>query len=99
MKGERDMPNFKRRITLNYRLRLKEIRVAKGFKQAQEFAEFLGVSRPEMSRWENGQVWPTLQMALYVADKLKVKVEDLVEKVPRTLAGPKAQREEKGKSK
>ena len=73
------MPNFRKRIPFSGRLRLKELRQAKGYRQAQEFAKALGVSRSELSRWETGRVWPTLQMSLHIAGTLKVKVEELVE--------------------
>lgn len=49
--------------------RIKELRKEAGYKTAQAFSEKLGYSRQSVSKWENGDIMPTLD-ALYDIESL-----------------------------
>lgn len=55
---------------------LKEVRIERGFSQAQ-LAEMVGVSRNTISSIETGQFNPTAKLALVLCVALDKKFEDL----------------------
>jgi len=56
--------------------RLKEIRHDRRMNQIQ-FAEFLGVAQYQYNRYELQRQQPTLEMALRIAEKLNMPVEQI----------------------
>jgi len=61
--------------------RLKSIRHKHEMNQT-EFAQMLGVLQNLYCRWENQKQQPSLESALNICHKLKIKMEDLVEYIP-----------------
>lgn len=55
---------------------LKQIRIAKGMSQ-EEFATFLGTSKQNISRYENGEVSPKISTAAKMAGKLGITLAQL----------------------
>jgi putative transcriptional regulator len=45
----------------------------------KEFAEFLGVTQYQLSRWEGQAYQPSLETAYKIAKRLNIKIEDLIE--------------------
>lgn len=57
--------------------RLLDIRLNKKFKTQTEFAEYIGINRQDYSRIENNKKQVGLLVALEIADKLNIKVDDI----------------------
>jgi len=55
---------------------LKRIRTEKGMSQ-EEFATFLGTSKQNISRYENGEVSPKISTAAKMAEKLGITIAQL----------------------
>lgn len=55
---------------------LKQIRLSKGMSQ-EEFATFLGTSKQNISRYENGEVSPKISTAAKMAEKLGISLAQL----------------------
>jgi len=78
--------------------KLKSVRKTKGWSQ-EELAEKLFVSRQSVSKWENGQNYPSIEVIIKLSDLFEVSIdellrtdEDLKEKVikdSKQLAHPK----------
>lgn len=60
------------------RNRLLEIRLSLGYKKQKEFAEYLEVSRASYNKWENNSSQPGVETILLIANKLNLKIEDIV---------------------
>ncbi|GLY21655.1 hypothetical protein Misp04_13870 [Micromonospora sp. NBRC 101691] len=61
------------------RTRLTELLADKGVSGTTASADFLGVHRSVFDRWMGQKILPSLPVALRIARRLGVKVEDLVE--------------------
>ena len=59
--------------------RLRELRIARGFRTQQQFAEFLGCSRSAVSTWETSAGLPRPDMLARIAAALSVPVSELIE--------------------
>lgn len=60
-----------------YKLRLKEIRKAAGFKNQKSIADFLGMKERKYATWERGEVALTLEDACTLAAALNCTPNDL----------------------
>lgn len=60
-----------------YKLRLKEIRKAAGFKTQKAIADFLGMKERKYATWERGEVALTLEDACILSVALKCTPNDL----------------------
>lgn len=58
--------------------RLKAIRVPKGFRTARSFAEALGIDENRYTRYERGEVEPSLELLLRMCDLLSATPNDLL---------------------
>ncbi len=58
--------------------RLLEIRLSLGYKKQKEFAEYLEVSKASYNKWENNSSQPGVETILLIANKLNLKIEDIV---------------------
>lgn len=66
--------------------RMKQIRLSKGMSQ-EEFADFLGTSKQNISRYESGEVSPKISTASQIARKLGVSLSYLSGESDEILAG------------
>ncbi|ANE46470.1 XRE family transcriptional regulator [Paenibacillus swuensis] len=57
--------------------KLKTERTKKGWTQ-EEFAEKLFVSRQSVSKWENGQNYPSIEMVIKISDMLGLTIDELL---------------------
>lgn len=57
--------------------RLLEIRLKRGYKNAKDFADFLGVTNSMYSMLENNKRSASLETAYNIAQKLDLKIEDI----------------------
>lgn len=64
----------------------RELARDKGAKRHGERAKLLGVNRSTLDRWNSGEQLPRLEVALAVAAKLGVPVEQLWELTPASAA-------------
>lgn len=62
------------------RTNLLSLRQSKGFSQ-KDFAKYIDVSVPTISRYETGKRTPSLEMAHKLAAALDCRIEDLFEEV------------------
>lgn len=53
------------------------IRAKKGIRFVKEMAEFLQIDRTTYARYEKGEMLPSVEQALLIAEKLNMKVEDI----------------------
>lgn len=60
-------------------LKIREFRLAKSFTQEQ-LSELVGVSRVNISRYENGNREPPINVLAKIATALEVMLDDLVDK-------------------
>ena len=60
-------------------LKIREFRLAKSFTQEQ-LSELVGVSRVNISRYENGNREPPINVLAKIATALEVTLDDLVDK-------------------
>lgn len=58
--------------------RLLEIRLKKGFKYQKDFAEYLQLSRPQYSKYENNIEQPSIDVLYKIAKKLNLKIDDII---------------------
>lgn len=65
-------------VQLN-RTRITELLAAKGVTGKTASADFLGVHRSVFDRWMGQKILPSLPVAVRIARRLGVRVEDLVE--------------------
>lgn len=65
-------------VSLSFAERLKEARTRKGLKQV-EFAEMIGVSQKDISRWENGVRTPNIESLISICNTLEVSADELLE--------------------
>lgn len=70
-------------VRLNRTL-LTKLLADKGVTGKTAAAEFLGVHRSVFDRWMGQKILPSLPVAVRIARRLGVKVEDLVEENPTT---------------
>lgn len=59
--------------------RLLEIRLNMGYKNQQDFADYLAVGRSNYNLIENNKKQVTLEMAMRIAQKVNKHVEDIFE--------------------
>lgn len=57
--------------------RLKRERINKGWSQ-EELAQKLFVSRQSVSKWENGQNYPSIEIIIKISDLFKVTIDELL---------------------
>lgn len=57
--------------------RIKELRIAHKMSQVQ-LADRLGVSKQSISNWENGNIMPSIEMLLKIADLFSVTTDYLL---------------------
>lgn len=67
-------------ISLNYRLKIKEIRIQKGLSQ-KDLAKKIGISSNYLSELEHTKFDIKLGLILEISKILEVKLEDLYEKI------------------
>lgn len=58
--------------------RLLEIRLRLGYKKQKDFAEFLGISRPQYNKYENNREQPSIDIFYKISEKLNIKIDDLI---------------------
>jgi len=59
-------------------MRLKQLRVLRGYRTARSFAQALQIDENRYTRWERGEVEPSVAMLGKMADMLNVPVDMLV---------------------
>ena len=64
-------------MKLNFAENLRKLRRERGFTQ-EVLAEKLGVSFQTVSRWENGVVYPDIELLPVIADFFEVRVDELL---------------------
>jgi len=62
---------------MRFRERLKQERTKKGWSQ-EELAEKLHVSRQSVSKWENGQNYPNIELIIRISDLFGVTIDELL---------------------
>ncbi|MFD2614975.1 helix-turn-helix domain-containing protein [Paenibacillus gansuensis] len=62
---------------MNFGSKLKGERMRKGWSQ-EELAEQLFVSRQSVSKWENGQNYPSIEMIIKISDLFHVTIDELL---------------------
>lgn len=58
--------------------RLLSIRLKLEYKKQKDFAEFLEISRPQYSKYENNKEQPSIEVFYRISKKLKIKIDDMV---------------------
>lgn len=61
-----------------FAIRLKQLRVLRGFRTARAFAQALDIDENRYTRWERGEVEPSVAMLAKMADVLSLPVDILV---------------------
>lgn len=61
-----------------FAIRLKQLRVLRGYRTARSFAQALEIDENRYTRWERGEVEPSVAMLGKMADMLNVPVDMLV---------------------
>lgn len=61
-----------------FAIRLKQLRVLRGFRTARAFAQALEIDENRYTRWERGEVEPSVAMLAKMAEVLSVPVDILV---------------------
>ncbi|MCL4765631.1 MAG: helix-turn-helix domain-containing protein [Hyphomicrobiaceae bacterium] len=61
-----------------FAVRLKQLRVLRGFRTARSFAQALEIDENRYTRWERGEVEPSVAMLAKMADVLNLPVDILV---------------------
>lgn len=64
--------------------RIRELRAAKGISQV-ELAERLSVSKQTISNWENGNILPSIEMLVKLADYFGMTTDYLLERTDRQI--------------
>lgn len=67
-----------RQGTTTFAVRLKQLRVLRGFRTARAFAQALEIDENRYTRWERGEVEPSVAMLAKMADVLNLPVDILV---------------------
>jgi len=62
---------------MNFAEKLKAERKKKGWSQ-EELAEYLYVSRQSVSKWENGQNYPSIEIIIKLSDLFGVSIDELL---------------------
>lgn len=62
--------------------KLLQIRLSLGYKKQSDFAEFLGIARSQYCRYENNKEQPSIEIFYKIAQKLNMKIDDLIEEEP-----------------
>lgn len=62
----------------NFAVRLKQLRVLRGFRTARAFAQALEIDENRYTRWERGEVEPSVAMLARMAEVLNLPVDILV---------------------
>lgn len=65
---------------MNYKLKIKEIRIKKGIKQ-RDLADEIGIKKSTLSELENNKYEIKLSTLIKISDVLEVDVKDLYEKI------------------
>lgn len=63
---------------------IKELRLAHGLNQVQ-FGEKLSVSKQTVSNWENGNIQPSIDMLVKIADYFNVSTDYILERSSKKL--------------
>ena len=71
------MVKYTRGGTMGVKNKLLSIRLNMGYKNAKDFAEFLGLTQSMYSIIENNKRAVTLDNAFKIAEKLNMKIEDI----------------------
>ncbi len=73
--GRKQSPD---RGSTSFAVRLKQLRVLRGFRTARAFAQALEIDENRYTRWERGEVEPSVAMLAKMADVLNLPVDILV---------------------
>lgn len=60
------------------RNRLLEIRLKHGYKKQDDFSKYLEINRTQYNLYENNRKQPKLEVLFKIANKLNLKIDDLV---------------------
>lgn len=71
-------PSPDRQGSTTFAVRLKQLRVLRGFRTARAFAQALEIDENRYTRWERGEVEPSVAMLAKMADVLNLPVDILV---------------------
>lgn len=58
--------------------KLLEIRLKLGYKKQKDFAEYLGISRPQYNKYENNKEQPSIDVLYRISKKLNIKIDELI---------------------
>lgn len=58
--------------------KLLQIRLNLGYRKQKEFADYIQVSQASYNKYENNSSQPGLEVLLRIAQKLNIKVDDIV---------------------
>lgn len=58
--------------------RFLEIRLRLGYKKQKDFAEYLGISRPQYSKYENNKEQPSIDVFYKISKKLNISMDELI---------------------
>jgi transcriptional regulator with XRE-family HTH domain len=75
---ERDADTGRDQPSSAFAIRLKQLRVLRGYRTARAFAQALQIDENRYTRWERGEVEPSVAMLGKMADILNVPVDMLV---------------------
>ena len=75
---ERDADTGRDHPSSAFAIRLKQLRVLRGYRTARAFAQALQIDENRYTRWERGEVEPSVAMLGKMADMLNVPVDMLV---------------------
>lgn len=75
------MPDYRQKPRSTNNSAIARIRIERGMTQ-QELAEKIGVTYSNVSRWERGEVSPTIKSMLKIAAVLGCSLDDLVDAAP-----------------
>ena len=59
--------------------RLLDIRLNLRYRKQKDFAEFLGISQAQYSKYENNKEQPSIQVFYKISQKLNISIDDLIE--------------------
>lgn len=58
--------------------KLLEVRLRLGYKKQKDFAEYLGISRPQYNKYENNKEQPSIDVLYRISKKLNIKIDELI---------------------
>lgn len=58
--------------------KLLEVRLRLGYKKQKDFAEYLGISRPQYNKYENNKEQPSIDVLYKISKKLNIKIDELI---------------------